>query len=87
MEKEEIKTGEPVHVAGVILVPVVKTSLYCRQDKRHLSILCTRQSVSLIVVFPQATMALRVNGDEVSLEQLAMEVPGVKEIAKSIDNG
>ena len=84
MEKEEIKIEAPFAVAGVTLVPIVKTSLNCWQGKRCLSFFGTKQPVSLVVISPQAKKAFRVSGEEISLDQLIKEVPGIKEILEGL---
>ena len=80
MEKEEIRIEAPFVVAGVTLVLIVKTSLNCWQNKGQFSFMGMKQPVSIVVVSPQIKRAFRVNGEEVSLDQLNEEVPGIKEI-------
>ena len=84
MEKEEIKIEAPFAVAGVTLVPIVKTSLNCWQGKRYLSFLGTKQPVSLVAISPQARRAFRISGEEISLEQLIKEVPGIRAILEGV---
>ena len=84
MEKEEIKIEAPFAVAGVTLVPVVKTSLNCWSGKGCLSFFGTKQPDSLVVVAPQAKRAFRINGEEIPLDQLTEEVPDIKEILERI---
>ena len=84
MEKEEIRIEAPFAIAGVTLVLIVKTSLNCWQSKRSLSFFGTKQPVSVVVVSPQARRAFRINGEEVPLDQLTKEVPGLKEILEGI---
>lgn len=84
MEKEEIKTEAPFVAAGVTLVPIVKASLNYWRCKGHLSFLGIKQPVSVVVVSPRAKRAFRINGEEVSLDQLTKEVPRIKEILEGI---
>ena len=84
MEKEEIRIEAPFAVAGVTLVPIVKASLNCWHSKGRFSFFGTKQPVSVVVVSPQATRAFRINGEEVSLDQLTKEVPDLKEILEGI---
>ena len=84
MEKEEIRIEAPVTVAGVTLIPVVKASLNCWHKKGRLSCFGTKQPVSVVVVSPQAKRAFRINGEEVSLDQLTKEAPGIKEILEGL---
>ena len=84
MEKEEIKIEAPIAVAGVTLVPIVKTSLNYWLGKGHHSFFGTKQPISLVVAGPQGKRAFRVNGEEISLEQLTEEVPDIKEVLEGI---
>jgi hypothetical protein len=84
MEKEEIRIEAPFTVAGVTLVPIVKTSLKSWHSKGRLSFFSTKQPVSVVVVSPQARRAFRTNGEEVPLDQLTGEVLGLKEVLEAI---
>ncbi len=84
MEKKEVKIDNPVALAGVTLLPLVEVSLsYWRRDSR-LSIFGTKQPVSVVVISPSAKKAFRISGEEVPLEQLMQEVPGIREILGEI---
>ena len=82
MEKEGIKTEAPYTVAGVTLIPIVKTQLNYRQGKKRLSYFGVKQPVAVLVISPQDKRAFRISGEEVSLDQLIEEVPELKEILK-----
>ena len=84
MEKEKIIIEAPFAAAGVTIVPIAKTSLNCWQRKGRLAFFATKQPVSLVVVSPQARRAFQIDGEEISLDQLMKEVPGMKEILDSI---
>jgi len=84
MEKEEIRIEAPVAVSGVILVTVVKASLNHWEHKGRLSFFSIKQPVSVVVVFPQAKRAFRISGEEISLDELAKEVPGLEEVLEGV---
>ena len=84
MEKEEIRTEAPFAVAGVTLVPIVEVLLNCWHSNGHLSFFGIKQPVSVVVVSPQAKRAFRIDGEEISLDQLTKEVPGIKEILEGV---
>jgi len=86
MEKEEIIIESPFAAAGVTLVPIVKISLNCWQRKGCLSFSATKQPVSLVVVSPQFKRAFRITGEEVSLDQLTRESPGIEDILERIQS-
>ena len=82
--EEKIGIEAPFAIAGVTLVPIVKTSLNCWHSKGCLSIFGIKQPISLVVVSPQAKRAFLISGEEVSLDQLTKEAPGIKEILARI---
>ena len=84
MEKEEISIEAPFAVAGVTLVPIVKASLNSWHSKGRLSFFGIKQPISVVVISPQAKRAFRIDGEEVSLDQLTEEVPGIKEILEGM---
>ena len=85
MEKEEkIRIEAPFAVAGLTLVPIVKTWLSLWHRRGRLSFFGIKQPVTIVVVSPQAKRAFRINGEEVSLDQLTKEVPGIKETLEGI---
>lgn len=84
MEKEEIGTESPFTVAEVTLVPIVKTWLKCWHRKGYLSFIGIKQPLGIVVVSAQTRRAFRANGEEVSLEQLTKEVPGIEETLEGL---
>ena len=84
MEKKEISIENPVAVAGVTLIPVTKVSLNYWGGNNGISFFGVKQPVSVVVVSPSAKRAFRITGEEVSLDQLMQEVPGIKEILEEI---
>jgi len=85
MEKEEkIRIETPLAVAGVTLLPIVKTSLHHWQLKDRLLFFGSSEPVSVVVVSAQARRAFRISGEEVPLDQLGKEVPSIEEVLRSI---
>ncbi len=84
MEKEEIRIDKPVAVAGVTLIPVTKVSLNYWCGNGGLAFLGSRQPVGVVVVSQSTKRAFRITGEEISLDQLTQEVPGIKEILEGI---
>ena len=84
MEKEEIVVGSPVVVAGVTLIPIARVSLNYWHVKETLAFFGTKRPVSIIVASALATRAFRISGEEVSLEQLMQEIPGIKATLEDI---
>ena len=84
MEKQEVGIDNPVEVAGVTLIPVVKVSLNYWHAKGGILFFGVKQAVAVVVVHPTAKRAFRITGEEVSLDQLMQEFPSTKEILERL---
>ncbi|MBA7668113.1 hypothetical protein ES703_76217 [subsurface metagenome] len=84
MEKKEVEIGNPVTVAGVTLIPVIKVSLSYWRRNGSLSFFGAKQPIGVVVVSPSAKRAFRITGEEVPLDQFIQEVPGIKEVLEGI---
>ena len=84
MEKQEIEIGNPVTVAGVTLIPVIKISLNYWRRNGNRSFFGAKQPIGVVVVSPSAKRALRISGEEVRLDQFIQEFPRIKEILEGI---
>lgn len=84
MEKKEVGIGNPVAIAGVTLIPVTKVSLNYWRSNGGISFFGSKQPFSVIVVSPSEKRAFRITGEEVSLDQLIQEVPGIQELLAGI---
>ncbi len=77
-EKKEIITGSPVTVAGLTLIPIMETRLHHWRYRNSFSSFGSKQVIGIIVVTPTLTKALKVNGEEVALEELKREFPDLE---------
>ena len=84
MEKKEVTIENPVAVRGVTLIPIAKVSLNYRDGNGGISFFGVKQPVSVVVVSPSAKRAFRITGEEVLLDQLIQEVPGIKKLLNAI---
>lgn len=84
MEKKEVRIDNPVAFAGITLIPVTEVSLNYWCGKGGISFLGVKQPVSVVVVSPSAKRAFRTTGEEVSLDQLILEVPSIKEVLQRL---
>ena len=80
MEKQEVEIGNPITVGGVTVIPVAKVSLNYWHSNRGGSFFGVKQPVTIVVVSPSVRRAFRISGEEVSLDQLIEEAPGIKNI-------
>ena len=84
MEKNEVVIENPMVVSGITLVPVTELSLNYWRGKHSLLCFGIKQPVGMVVVSPSAKRALRITGEEISLDQLITEAPGIKEVLEGI---
>jgi len=84
MEKKEVETGNPVTIAGITLIPVTEISVHSWQRKGSISFFGVKQPLSVVVISPSEKKAFRVSGEEVPLDELIQEVPGVKKFLNAI---
>jgi len=84
MEKEEIKIETPFVSPGLTLIPIVKDSINYWQGRGRFSFFGIKQPVSMVVISPQGRKAFRISGEEISLDQLTEEVPGIKEVMQNL---
>lgn len=80
MEKKWLKTETPLDVAGVTIIPVVKTRLDYWSNKGGTSYLCSKEPVSVVVFSDSVKMALCIDGEEISIGELAAEIPDLQEM-------
>ena len=84
MEKKEVEIGNPVTIAGITLIPVIKSSLAYWRHKGSISSFGIKQPSSIIMISPSGKKAFGMNGEEVPLDQLKREVPDIKEVLDRI---
>jgi uncharacterized spore protein YtfJ len=83
MEKK-VAIENPIAVAGLTLIPVAKVSLNYWRGGGSTSFFGVKQPVGVVVVYPSAKRAFRITGEEVTLDQLIQEVPGIEEILAEV---
>ena len=84
MEKKEVEIGNPMTIGGVTLIPVIELSLNYWHVGGRFSCFGIIQPVSVVVVSSSGKRAFRASGEEVSLDQLIQETPGIKEVLETI---
>ncbi|MFQ6122372.1 MAG: hypothetical protein ACE5LA_04855 [Dehalococcoidales bacterium] len=84
MEKKEVEVGNPVAIAGIILIPVEKVLLNYWHRNNSISLFAVKQPVSVVVVSTSEKRAFRITGEETSLDELVGEVPALGELLARI---
>lgn len=83
MTKNVLGIENPVSVNGLTIIPVVKLSLNY-SFAAGISVFSTKQPIAAVIVSPSQKRAFRVTGEEIPLEQLIKEIPGIKETLEKI---
>lgn len=79
MEEKKIVINKPVSVAGLNLIPVTQVSLGLWSARAGEAFLAIKQPIAVVVVSSQKNRAFRMTGEEVLLEELVQEYPGLKD--------
>ncbi|MES0278635.1 MAG: hypothetical protein ABUK03_02685 [Dehalococcoidales bacterium] len=82
--EETITTGPAVKAVGRTLIPLVSVRLEHRKIKRGFFISGHKQPLAIIIVTPSAKRAFKLDGQEVSLAELAQKYPKAKDIVAGI---
>jgi hypothetical protein len=77
MEKKEITTINPVSVGGINIIPVSRATVRSRRGKKYVAFSGTKQPDAIIIVTPSGKKAFRIDGEELTLDQLEAEFPGM----------
>jgi hypothetical protein len=80
LETEEIRVGQRITVGKITLLPIIRTSVTCRNVSS--GIVCTgwKNPVGIVVVSPEEKRAISINGEEVPVHQYMEQVPELKEL-------
>ena len=84
MEKKNIKVQDPLPVNGLNLLPIIETSLSCRQGDSYISFMGTKQTVAVVIISASEKRAFRISGEEVSLDQLIQELPSIEKALEQL---
>ena len=80
METEEIRVGQHITVGEITLLPIIRTSVTCRNVNRGIVCLGSKSMVGIVVVSPEEKRAISINGEEVPVHQYMEQVPELKEL-------
>jgi hypothetical protein len=78
MEKKKRVIGSALSVAGVKLITINEVYLNHWRRGKAFSIIGFKAPLSVVVVTPAEKKAFRMDGEEVSLEELKLEVPDLE---------
>lgn len=84
MEIERVIAGEYITVGEIRLLPIVRTSVNCREGIGGVVCSGFKNLVGIVVISPEWKCAMNVDGEEVAVEQYAEKVPEVRELLQSM---
>jgi hypothetical protein len=79
MDAKKVIIEKHLRVDELTLLPITEIHLSCRKSTQGISFFSTVHPVGIIFSDGVQKTALRVNGEEVSLDQIIREVPDIKE--------
>jgi hypothetical protein len=79
MEEKKIIIDKPVSIAGLTMVTVTQISVNLVSTWAGTAITAIKKPLAMVAVLPQKNRAFRITGEEVLLEELVQEYPGLKD--------
>ena len=80
MEKTEVTIDDPIVRDGLTIIPVVSLSLSCWHLDNFTTVCGVKNLVAFLVISPVERRGYRASGEEISIDQLIEELPGLTEI-------
>jgi uncharacterized spore protein YtfJ len=84
MEKKETTIDSPVVVGEVTLVPIARLSLNYERSNGGIFFFGMKQPLAVVVISVSGKRAFRITGEEVSVQELIQELPGMKEMLEGM---
>lgn len=81
---EELVADPPVAIGDLILVPLAKVSYTKRISGRSAIFIASKAPEAIVIVAPWGKKAILISGEEVPLEEIQKEVPGLEEMLEGI---
>lgn len=84
MEIEEVSAGKPITVGETMLLPIVRTSISCRNVNSCIVCSGSKNLVGIVIISPKRKHAINVAGEEVPIDQYTEQVPKLKELLQGM---
>ena len=81
MEKIEVTVDDPIVLDGLTIIPVVSLSLNGWHLDNFTTVFAVKKPVAFLMMTPTERKAYGVSGEEVSIDQLIEDLPGLKKYA------
>jgi hypothetical protein len=79
MQKEVVSREKTLEIMGLKLTPVVKSTLTWVEAGETISFYASMQPLFLLVESGKEVRVLRVNGEEITLQDVCSEYPAIRE--------
>ena len=84
MEIEEVSVGQPITIGETMLVPIVRTSMSCRNVNNGIVCFGSKNPVGIVIISPKWKSAINVAGEEVPIDQYTEQVVELKEMLQGM---
>jgi len=84
LEKEKVSADQPITVGETILLPIVRTSISCRNVNNGIVCFGSKNPVGIVIISPKWKSAINVAGEEVPIDQYTEQVAELKELLQGM---
>jgi len=77
MVKKRVTISSPVTIDGTTLILITKSSFNCQPVGSHIFFSGIKQPIGIVVASPSTKKAFEITGEEIPLNQLIQETPGL----------
>jgi hypothetical protein len=84
MNHRELKADNPLNVGDITLIPVAEVHSFSMVQGERAAFAGRKRAKAVVALGPWGTVALNIEGEEVSLKELLDEVSGLKELVAGI---
>jgi hypothetical protein len=80
----KLRLGIPRNIADVMVIPVERIDISAHEMQQGVWLYGSKEIAALVIYTPYSLWAFDVNGQELSVEKLANDVPDLKELLAEI---
>lgn len=84
MEIEEVSAGKAITLGETMLLPIVRTSISCRNVNSGIVCSGSKNLVGIVIISPKRKHAINVAGEEVPVDRYTEQVPELKELLQDM---
>jgi hypothetical protein len=75
----KLRLGTPRNIAELMIIPVERINISAHKMKKGVWLYGSKEIAALVIYTPSNLYAFNIDGQELSVEELACEVPDLKE--------